>query len=914
MSVSSTMSPDKYLIDPGEESKESKESELSESIVIPNSTLPGFVPQLDSEDDNNDNDRPANGAATSPLITGRIVNSDLQESELTADEESMFRRLFGNLDRKMEGSIEIDELLNACRLLQLGVGDTEISEIFKVIDDDDGEVSVDEFLRFMRIIKWQSQRKKRWVADGTRLQKAVQRILEDRKDLDRHVRLRRKQLISEAMGNMSGTRKKWLFDAILLLVCFYYGISVPLFDVSGIAVYEGNITMISIELVLTLFCWVDIAINLVHPYTHGGKIISDKKLTMKRYLRSKRFAIDISSSLPLDLIFYAADVSELYFLCYHLRLIKLLKVSGLFMNFTPGTPITRGTVKYIYGWVPLIRNILWAVLFVHSSSCAFLLASGNFSRDCMWCKSRRPSWTEYRTALYRSLYTISSVGYGDVPVEEDAEYYLCIFLFLVSIMVNGWLVGKMTSYMMLDPDGEHKKLIRLTLQVISHFHLPEDIIEDILSLQDHLLVHKTSLQSFQEVIGCMPTTVQESLSLYIRVNHMNKVELFQSVSAECKVALAEALERRIVPRDEIFIRDKEVGNTMYFIVHGFVEVLKDGVHISTLMQGSVVGEVSLLRPNVLRTATIRTLTYCEMLELSRENFEPIIERFPTLRWHLEVVIARRQNKPLPPLTIQSLAPLIASRKKPRKDADLSSAVLQHLQKKKQFEGSGSIDILIEPSDVGGISQRAAQHRPSRMSFIRKDPRKSCVPSSISPRGMKKKSMVDVVVESIPTSPQDSFVESPTRRLLAEAENGGLRVPDGKDGNSSRGKSIFNVAKLDSTKKHNISEPAEDPAETSVEDDANGSLAKGSRGKSCFNVRKLDIKKPPSVHFGQDEPSKEPSKEGAGSAVLDAIRDLEKMVVDRLRNVESAVDGVLYNQRVLSRHLERSSRVVGFGDA
>jgi len=100
--------------------------------------------------------------------------------------------------------------------------------------------------------------------------------------------------------------------------------------------------------------------------------------------------------------------------------------------------------------------------------------------------------------------------------------------------------------------------------------------------------------------------------------------------------LAFCMERCYVGPSEDVITVGDVGREMFFILEGVVEVLvrvgQLGTkvkykRVSTMGKGQFFGEMSLVEANHARTATIRTITFCELRSLSADAFLAISDRF-----------------------------------------------------------------------------------------------------------------------------------------------------------------------------------------------------------------------------------------------------------------------------------------------
>ncbi len=124
-------------------------------------------------------------------------------------------------------------------------------------------------------------------------------------------------------------------------------------------------------------------------------------------------------------------------------------------------------------------------------------------------------------------------------------------------------------------------------------------------------------------------------------NMLEKVPLFSHMDSHTIYELAELLKVKIYRKNEIIIKEKDIGDTMYFIIDGRVEVLTKGVDVY-LKKGDFFGEVALIE-EIPRTATIIAKTRCELLELSKYNFQNFINSKPNLLKQIQQVKEQRYH-------------------------------------------------------------------------------------------------------------------------------------------------------------------------------------------------------------------------------------------------------------------------------
>ncbi len=121
-----------------------------------------------------------------------------------------------------------------------------------------------------------------------------------------------------------------------------------------------------------------------------------------------------------------------------------------------------------------------------------------------------------------------------------------------------------------------------------------------------------------------------------------RVPIFAGLPADRLAVIARLLSARLALPDEILVHRGERGDSMYFIASGAVEVMVPGrsapIHLGP---GDFFGEMAILTGQP-RTADVRSVGYCHLLELTEPDFRRVIEHDDDLRNHIIRVAAERQ--------------------------------------------------------------------------------------------------------------------------------------------------------------------------------------------------------------------------------------------------------------------------------
>jgi serine phosphatase RsbU (regulator of sigma subunit) len=113
-------------------------------------------------------------------------------------------------------------------------------------------------------------------------------------------------------------------------------------------------------------------------------------------------------------------------------------------------------------------------------------------------------------------------------------------------------------------------------------------------------------------------------------------------------ALTEVLQLRHFPTGVVVFTEGDEGDRLYLVVEGEIEIVRflgteDERRLSYLRAGDIFGEMSLLIPGRLRTASARTLTPVKLLEMLHSEFEELMLRQPRLGMYVIQEMTARMN-------------------------------------------------------------------------------------------------------------------------------------------------------------------------------------------------------------------------------------------------------------------------------
>lgn len=397
------------------------------------------------------------------------------------------------------------------------------------------------------------------------------------------------------------------WDLIVLATTLVAAVHTPLSLVFG---SEAGLRFWIVDgAVSALFC-VDILLNFNTTYSQRRKTVTDRARIAGRYLRSS-FAVDLLAALPSGL--FAAAGFPLLGLT---RLLKVFRALG-----------TLGRIKRLNINPSLLRMATMAfylVLVAHLIACGFLYIGG-VPRD-------GDEGLSYLRALYWTVTTIATIGYGDITPNRDNPVQLIytIVTELIGVGMFGFIIGNISSLIAnidLAKTQHRAKMEEISAYLVERA-IPRELRKRIADYYEYLWENRRG-QGENSILGELPLSLKTQVSLFLNKDIIEKVPLFKGASPALIEEIVTNLRAVVyLPGDHI-VRKGEVGEDMYFISQGSVKVVsEDGKEVYAILgTGSFFGEMALVLSSP-RTATIVAVDYCDLYVLRKAAFERILRRYP----------------------------------------------------------------------------------------------------------------------------------------------------------------------------------------------------------------------------------------------------------------------------------------------
>lgn len=133
----------------------------------------------------------------------------------------------------------------------------------------------------------------------------------------------------------------------------------------------------------------------------------------------------------------------------------------------------------------------------------------------------------------------------------------------------------------------------------------------------------------------------------VDVSRLLPFDLFDGLTAEDLAPIAASCGELTVQSGTVMIRQGQVGDDVYLLEEGSVKVFRERGHtlrqIALLEAPTDFGEMAVVNPERIRTATVETASEVRLLTISVIQFRSFLKRLPVLRKNLDKSVKLRST-------------------------------------------------------------------------------------------------------------------------------------------------------------------------------------------------------------------------------------------------------------------------------
>ena len=378
---------------------------------------------------------------------------------------------------------------------------------------------------------------------------------------------------------------------------------------------------------------IDLILNFITTVEEQGLKLTKKRHIAKHYLKGW-FTIDFLSTVPFDFLLegmfpISPRTLRILRLARLMRLLRLAKLSQVTSSWGSGSAFINQSV------FRLSLMLFWVLLLAHWIACVWVVLDGVQLTDDLFAG--------YTQALYWSVTTLTTVGYGDITPKTNGQMFYTMTIMFLGVGVYGYVIGNVAA-LLSNMDVAKARFTEKIEELNAFFtyrKIPQDVQLRVRNYYNYLwnndLVHDES-----ELLAEMPRSLASEIAIFLNTNILKKVPLFTKAPADLIEKLALSLKPLVYLPGDYIIRRGEIGSEMFFIARGEVEILigDDETVLDTISEGGFFGEMALIL-NQPRSASVRTNDFCDLYLLSADDMNRILQSYPEFRKEIEEMARER---------------------------------------------------------------------------------------------------------------------------------------------------------------------------------------------------------------------------------------------------------------------------------
>ncbi|CAH8632098.1 unnamed protein product [Schistosoma bovis] len=370
----------------------------------------------------------------------------------------------------------------------------------------------------------------------------------------------------------------------------------------SITTSSSSPTLLStVDILVDVMFIIDILINFRTTYVNkNDEVVSHPKRIAAHYIKGW-FIIDLVAAIPFDLLFFRTAGDQPTALTGLLKSARLLRLVG----------IVRKLDRYSeYGASILVLLTALFALIAHWLACIWY-AIGNAEhlyRDPKigWLdtlaihteqyytdqpNSGPDLKTKYITALYFTFSSLTSIGFGNVSPNTNAEKVFSIIVMLVGSLMYASIFGNVGALIQRLYSGTaryHAQMLRIK-EFIRFHQIPSPLRQRLEEYSTQVWEHTNGIDMTM-VQYSFPESLQSDICLYVYRHFLSGSAAFKSLNDGCLRNISLRIRSSHMPPSDTLVHTGDLLTAMYYVVKGSLEVVTtDDIILGVLNPGDFFG-------------------------------------------------------------------------------------------------------------------------------------------------------------------------------------------------------------------------------------------------------------------------------------------------------------------------------------
>lgn len=405
------------------------------------------------------------------------------------------------------------------------------------------------------------------------------------------------------------------------------------------------------EYCVSLVFFIDLVMNCVLPYYDSAKnlVVQPKKIFFTYFfswffpdlLACLPFALFLKSDKQYNSMIRVARLPRLYKLIKITKLLRVVKVmkhsSQILKQVNRLLRLSTSVERFFwfiftYSFLIHLVACLWAFIGFYDDTSINWISIGNYSD--------KDNLDLYIISVYWTIATVSTVGYGDIVAENLNEKIFCISVMTLGIIFYSYSISSLTN-LLSNVDLRQSKLnnqMFILDRITAEYKLNLKFYSEISQALEHNCNNAKS--DIDELLIDLPRNLGNQLTIAVYEKQITNNVFFDQRTTMFVAWVAQRLNFFKCKANNTIYSRGDRADQMYFIITGSVEFLleenKEKLPFLQLEKDYFFGEIDLIySEHKNRTFSVRSMSDCEMLVLSRENFNLMLENF--LEEGLEII-------------------------------------------------------------------------------------------------------------------------------------------------------------------------------------------------------------------------------------------------------------------------------------
>ncbi|CAG5898029.1 unnamed protein product [Menidia menidia] len=439
---------------------------------------------------------------------------------------------------------------------------------------------------------------------------------------------------------------KAMWDWLILLATFYVAVTVP-FNVCFVSHSEGSDehslvsrSTIGSDIAVEMLFMLDIILNFRTTYvSQSGQVVYDARSIYLHYCATW-FFVDLIAALPFDLLYaFNITVTSLVHLLKTVRLLRLLRLLHKLDRYSQYSAVVLTLLMLVFALLAHWMACIWYVIGrkeIESSDpitweIGWLQELGK-RLESPYINSTMggPSMpSAYVASLYFTLSSLTSVGFGNVCANTDAEKIFSICIMLIGALMHAVVFGNVTA--IIQRMYSRRSLYHTRMKDLKDFirvhRLPQQLKQRMLENFQATWSVNNGINA-NELLHDFPDELRADIAMHLNKDIL-QLPVFETSSRGCLRSLSLHIKTSFCAPGEYLIRQGDALQANYFVCSGSLEVLKDGMVLAILGKGDLIGADLPEHDQVIKTnADVKALTYCDLQYISVKALREVLGLYP----------------------------------------------------------------------------------------------------------------------------------------------------------------------------------------------------------------------------------------------------------------------------------------------